>query len=200
MNLAEIKAQFVAELKADKRKAGLVSLLLVVAVFVGLRLTLRQGGEDAAPPAKASASVSTSNLPPEGSGGQAAGPAKSTSRAQRKEDYIRNLDRTIARDIFEPNPVFFPVRDMRKITRTSGQSARRTSAADQRQAHEKFIREQAKLLKLQSVVVGDMPTAIINDRVVRLGDWINGFKLVKISPQSCVVCKEDVEVPLKMEK
>ena len=203
MQLAEIKKRLVVELKADKKKAGLVAVLTIVAIFMGIRLAVSQGGKNGSSPSEASASVS--DLPSGGWGtvpyalgeGSVAG---QSAEALRRTKYIKNIDRRIVRDIFEPNQAFFPLQDQQKSTPKLQNVAPVGNPVNERAAHENVIAEQAASLSLQTIIVGSVPTAIINGRVLRVGDWINGFEIVEITAQSCVVCKEKVQVRLDMHK
>lgn len=201
MVLADIGKQVAAELKASRKKAVLVCVLVVVAMFMAVRMLASQGGRAGGSPAGASASTPASNCPPSNTDAEPGPPALSAAdrEAQKRDRYIQKLDGTIVRDIFEPNSDFFPA-----LAPQSGlpgaEGADSSPGADSRQVHEKLICGQAALLKLQSIVVGNMPTAIVNNRVLRVGDFIEGFEIVRITPHSCVVCKENVEVPLSMDK
>jgi len=197
-----MKTRLVAELKADKKKAGLVVVLIVVAMFMGIRLAVKAGGKTASAASTPSASV----LPGAGkkTGGSAGGalgggPAASKTYGQRREKYIRNLDRTIVRDIFEPDAQLFPLAV--KAAGANRQQAVATShPVDKKELQEQLTRREAASLKLQSTIVGDVPTAIINDKVLRVDDWIDGFQVIKITSQSCVVRKDKVEIQLSIDQ
>ena len=49
-------------------------------------------------------------------------------------------------------------------------------------------------------MIGGTPSAVINGRVMRVGDYIEGFKVIAIHPRSCDVKKRGVEVSLDMKK
>jgi len=201
VDLADMKRQVVAELRADKRKAGLFAVLTVVAAFLAVRLAVTSGGGKPLP-AKASASDTLVAVPVPCADSDitvADRAAEAKRQTEKRNKYIRELDPTIARDIFEPNHVFFPARESRAGQQNTKQAAL-TDEVSENQRHEKFIREQADALRLQSTILGSIPRAIINDRVLRIGDSIDGFEVVKITSQSCVVRKEEVEVHLGMNE
>jgi hypothetical protein len=126
-------------------------------------------------------------------------PARQT-QAEKRDAYIRNLDRTIKRDLFEPNVVYFPIVQTAAVDPAAKQGPTTTQPAEAaRVAHEKFIRDQAKDLKLQTTILSASPTAIIDGRVLRVEDWIRGFQVVEITSQHCVVMKEDVKVTLRLQ-
>jgi hypothetical protein len=51
---------------------------------------------------------------------------------------------------------------------------------------------------LQSTFIGSTPTAVVNGRVLRVGESINGFKVVEITARACVVEQGEVKVRLEM--
>ena len=55
-------------------------------------------------------------------------------------------------------------------------------------------------LRLETTVMGTNPTAMINGRVLRVGDSINGFTVTAIAPQACKVCRDGAEFVLAMTK
>jgi hypothetical protein len=137
-----------------------------------------------------------------GSAARAAEPSDPARRtqAQKRDAYIRNLDRTIKRDLFEPNVVYFPIVQTVLGEPVPKQGPTTTQPAEAaRAAHEKFITDQAKDLKLQTTILSASPTAIIDGRVLRVEDWIRGFQVVEITSQHCVVMKEDVKVTLRLQ-
>jgi hypothetical protein len=56
------------------------------------------------------------------------------------------------------------------------------------------LRRAAEGLRLQGTVLGTAPTAVVNGQVVKEGDEIAGFKIVRIEPGGIVVEKDDVRV------
>ncbi len=66
-------------------------------------------------------------------------------------------------------------------------------------ARKKIVLAQAQALTLQSTIVTANPTAMINDSVLRKGDWINGFQVVEITPRTCSLVKDEITVILGMK-
>ena len=62
------------------------------------------------------------------------------------------------------------------------------------------VRAQADGLSLQSTMIGSSPSAVINGHVLRVGDYIEGFRVIGIHPRSCDVKKKGIEVSLGMKK
>jgi hypothetical protein len=186
--------RLVAELKHDKKKAVLLGVLAVVAaVLVLQQVTAGTPAETSAAVTPAASSPSTSP----GSVGVTASAARNralTDAARRRNEYLQTMDREIQRDLFVPNPRFFaPQKD-------TGQQDRPEKTPEIiEQERQEAIRMQAKALTLRSTIVGTVPTAVINDMVLRKGEWVGGFEVVQIKPRSCTVRKDDVSVVLKME-
>lgn len=67
------------------------------------------------------------------------------------------------------------------------------------------IQDEAKSLRLRSIVLGQAPNAVIEvgrgeRRVVRVGQDINGFRLVSVEPGSVLLEKETVRVRLSLAR
>ncbi|HAU37238.1 MAG TPA: hypothetical protein DCX07_05925, partial [Phycisphaerales bacterium] len=71
--------------------------------------------------------------------------------------------------------------------------------AAQREQEVQAIHAQARALNLQSTMLGAVPTALLNDRVLRVGEWVNGFRVAEIGASWCVVEKSGVQIRLMMK-
>ena len=61
------------------------------------------------------------------------------------------------------------------------------------------IREQARALSVKSTVVGGMkPIAVINDRILSVGDRVLGFEIIAIRAREVEFKKDDVTLAVKM--
>jgi hypothetical protein len=201
MNVPNWKQRLTAELKRDKKKAAILGVLVVVAGVVGGRMLISRES-----PPKARASVKAEAV-------QAPRPAEPTAwpsltappraaapqtRTERQR-HLQQLQYDFHRDIFEPNLDFFVPADA-SANRTSPEAvADQDEEAQQHEAEVQVIRAQAKALMLQSTMLGAVPTAMINDRVLRVGDWVNGFEVVQIGSGECVLEKNGVRVRLEMK-
>ena len=56
------------------------------------------------------------------------------------------------------------------------------------------------MLQLESVITRNPPLVIINGEVLDRGGVINGFPVVQIEPQTCVVEKDVVKLNLVMKQ
>ena len=60
------------------------------------------------------------------------------------------------------------------------------------------LEEMAKSLRLQSVIQGDVPIVVINGKVLRIGDTIEGFEVAKFGRRWAQVTREDQTFTLTM--
>ena len=61
------------------------------------------------------------------------------------------------------------------------------------------IEAQASKLHLDSLILGNTPAAVINNRVVREGGQVDGFVLERVLKRSVILAKDQVRVELKMD-
>ena len=110
---------------------------------------------------------------------------------------IRSGERTIRRDIFRPNLDFFELIEVASKVETT---ATTNPAADEAQKRQKIIRRQATELILRSTFLSERSTAIINDKVVRIDDEIEGFRIIGIHVRACDVEKEGFQYRIIMKE
>jgi hypothetical protein len=197
------------ELKRDKKRTAVLAILVVVCAVVCIRALAKNV------PATADASVNVVALAAHGNGNTAgqlslaaaaddsAVSQADLSVAQRKDQvlgkHIQSINRKITRDIFAVRLEQFPLEAVvvQPTVEASTQPAK--ADIDPAEVQRQEIRQLAAGLSLQSTIAGSTPTAIINDRVLTIGDWISGFVVVEISDQACVVQKLDVKVTLSLK-
>jgi hypothetical protein len=180
-----LKNKLVKELMRDKKKMILLAVLLVVGVAVVGRLVLA-----GSPPAKAKAAVAS---PPRSAAPDPL-PAEPEPPDRRPDKRHEPLDTTISQDLFVASESIYgraPASSDGHRRYSSGSS---TGGASPRSE----VEQQSSMLKLQSTVVSDAPTAIINDQVLRVGDVIEGFRVVGISSRMCEVEKDSIRITLEM--
>ena len=176
-----------AEMHREPKRTSVLVVLVGILALMGVRLAV-----NAARPAPTEAVQALAAEPPQPT--VDAEFDEISRRDSRRDEYIRQIDRTISRDIFMPNPHHFPP--------TEGPTARGPKAVTMDQAGQKqqaarqVVLAQAQALVLQSTVVSDRPTAIINGQVLRVGDRIAGFEVVEISSHACKVRMNDLMVEL----
>ncbi len=202
------KERLKAELARDKKKTGVLAVMLLVAGILGGRLAITHSVPDAAaaPPTPAAAELL--------SGGAAAdwrARPRTIDRAIWAE-YVAKMDRTIDRDLFTPNLECFPLQPgARPAGADAGEETvgwfgwvRQQVRRKQRDSSDELtriraVRAQAEKLSLQSTMLGKRPTAMINGQVLYRQDEVGGFLVKRIDSNSCVVSKDGVDVELRMD-
>lgn len=190
MGINDLISRFTDELRRDKKRAAILGVLGLVGVVVLVRTV---GSGDSLPPPAAAA------VAPVVSVGNSADASAKTARLgeDRRDKYIHQIDRKITRDLFEMDPDRFPLAAPVAVVKPAA-SQPAAPAVDQAELARKAILLQSARLMLQSTAVGDSPSAIINDKVLRVGQSIMEFQVVEIAEGTCVVVKNDVTVRLQM--
>jgi len=180
----------VAELKRDKKKTIALTLLFIVAAGLCVQFLAKRGQ-----PARAVAAPAA---------GQPADPQTASANAQaadnaaeqaQRDQYIRQLDTTITRDIFAPSEKFFPVSDLDG----GGSQVVSLNSSQDRDNHRQALEQEAGRLVLRSTVVSQDPTAMINGQVLHVGEEIHGFQVIKIAPRQCLLQRSGITVVLEMD-
>jgi hypothetical protein len=70
---------------------------------------------------------------------------------------------------------------------------------EQRQILIDNVRIMAGSLKLQSIVMGAQPSAMVNGEVVQQGSDIAGFRVMRIEPRTLIVERQGVRLAIEME-
>ncbi|KPK86306.1 MAG: hypothetical protein AMJ81_01630 [Phycisphaerae bacterium SM23_33] len=214
-NMADLKGRLTAQLKRDKKKTAVLLVLLVVGGIVGIRAVLKRGAPGAAAAAVVSQAAPgpASSQQDDGMDGLASrlGMSARNSDATRQQ-YLANLDRTIARDLFRPNLAYFPPRPGKTVGGVAAPAesgwfgAVRERVLERQRAQSEHVARvrdvclEAQKLSLTSIMLGGMPAAVINGRVVRKGEIIGGFRLESIGSSKCTLSKDGVLVDLMMER
>jgi hypothetical protein len=174
------------QLTADKKKLGLMLALVGVGLVLWARLLL-QGAPEQAVAGTAGAAVSSQVL--------AAGEGQ-TGHVRRQTVEV-DLPEGIQRDLFS-----FAVGSYRR-TATEAEAeplvenkspAQPTDETLQAQA----VRQSALSLTLQTTILGENPRAVINGQVLRPGQSIQGFVLIRVMPRGVVLSRRGIEVTLEM--
>jgi len=190
----QLCARFLAELKRDKKRAAVLGVAAIVAIFVFAKLLLGGSTPARATGNSAGAAVQQSGQAAPAGAGLAA--ADDPGQPSQRPGFL--AVRTISRDLFSPNDIYFPPEQAKT---TKAQVADATTSADaEAELHQKMVLAQAQSLLLQSTMISDSATAIINGRVLRVGEWINGFEVKDVAPMACTIEKEGVSVVLKMSQ
>jgi len=193
-----LKGRLLAELRRDPKKASILGVLVLVLLIVGVREVARRAGS----PGAGSAATPRAG----GAGGEAGlrkpvnalkapGPPKGGNRQADASGPGAKLP--VDRDIFTPNMMYFPVEEAAKPSKVVSAAAVIDPNAKAEAARREVL-ARAKALSLQSTVIGAVPTAIVNGRVLRVGDWINDLQVIEINSRSCQLEKSGIRVVLEM--
>jgi len=195
------KQRVTAELLRDKKRSAILIVLLVVALILGIRLAIKQmSPAEATADVKPSAVSAGAALSPDASGVAEVGalsvrqkPIASLdapkSRAERDQS-------PIVRDIFLPNPKLFP--PVGKKDRVGSAGVDGGGEVTELHARRLRIQKEAGALHLESTIEGTVRIAIINGRVLAVGDRIKGFSVVQVRSGTCTVEKEGISLALKL--
>lgn len=174
---------FWAQLRGDPKKAAVLIVLAVVMAGVYARLFLTKGGPQevsaleaivAEVPPTAVADVTTSETTP----------------TEARERLDRPLVRKLSRD-----PFMFGSDHLVDVSNADGSETYDAFSPDPVQQ----ARAAAAELVLESTICGSMPLASINGRVIRPGEYINGFVLERVGPTRVVLRRHKVRVILTLK-
>jgi len=209
-NTTDWKRRLVREIQRDAKRTAVLGVLAVVAVVMVARAVLTRTPKSAKAAARAAARTAPPNSQPDAAGGWT--PAARREDKARREEYLANMNRRISRDLFRPNLEYFPLAGGTGAVAIARAPAGpgwfdevRDFAAEKdrsRQAERirrSTVRSEAGSLSLTSTMMGNSPIAVINGRLLRPGEKINGFRLVGISRRMCTLTKEGVTVELYMK-
>jgi hypothetical protein len=193
-----LKDRLLAGLRRDPKKASILGVLALVFLIVGVREVARRTGSPSAGSAatsRVSDAGGATGLPGPANALQAPGLPKGGNRQADSSTAIQKVP--VDRDIFTPNVAYFPVGEKTEpgTVVSSTQVIDPTAKAE---AARQEVQARAKALSLQSTVIGAVPTAIVNGRVLRVGDWISDFQVVEINSRSCQLEKSGIRVVLEM--
>ena len=181
--MSEKLRQLGAKLTSDKKKLSVSIVLVVMLLLLWGRLLLNRAPRTAVADPEATATE----------------PAAPTAGAGLPTKYYQmvyvDLPETVERDLFR-----FEISRYRSDWSPedgSGQGKSPPKSPDNELEIQK-IRQWADSLMLQAAVLGDEPKVMINDRIYRLGDRINGFVVETVESRSATLVKDDVAIRLEM--
>lgn len=196
-NTPSLHQRLIGELRADKKRAAILGIALLVAVIVGGRLLLKSSGPERAKAATPRAAAGQSPAPQAGATFVPPHLADQ-ERGSRLQNWKsrRSPDGKVTRDLFAAKLEFYTLVAPEPVKKAP---ASRPVGPDPLEI-QRAVRAEAKTLSLQSTMIGPDPSAMIGGRILRVGEWISGFRIMAIHRRSCVVEKNDVKVTLEMKK
>ncbi|MEM1211496.1 MAG: hypothetical protein AAGI68_04275 [Planctomycetota bacterium] len=164
--------ELIAKLTADKKKFGLMCLLIMVGLLLWGRLILL----DRVPKTVQADPNQQADTQPEAK----APPIVTVT-------YIGTLPQEAARDPFSiPRDRYIPAQSP---DNPGAFGNRGTVSTDELPADIEEVRGEARALRLEGVIHGVRPRVVMNGQMFKTGDTHRGFKILAIEPHSAVVLK-----------
>jgi hypothetical protein len=169
------------QLLADKKKSGAMIALLAVGLLLWGRLLLKDVPKTATAEPKQQAVEND----------QDALAILQRSQSQVEVDWPADLPR----DLF----AFDASRYRRTLTDdTVAEEEKSPRALTDKDIKIEALRRRARDLTLQSVITGSDPRAMINGRLMQVGQSVDGFELLEIHERSVILRMQDVKLRLGM--
>jgi hypothetical protein len=205
----------VRQAKADPRKASVLAVLVAVMGVMWYRVITGGGGPASASAYAAGANASASAFAP-----SPADVYRPTGRLSAAAAALQEWARTrpvvaLSRNLFVTNYDLFPL-DGGRTTPTTPTTptvyiergdgfwdrlakslADRADQIKEHRARVETIRSEAAKLKVQSTLMGASPKALVNGRLVGLGDVVASFRVTKIEARRIVVEREGIKFALR---
>lgn len=188
--MAKPKPTFVQRLTRDKRKLSMMLALCGVAMLLWGRLLLKEVPRTAVAEPDTVANASASDVA-DGTDDDTAARTPSLPRVS------LILPQRPPRDPFDFDAEGYRIVPGSEFSATGVGDGGPPLSADL-QSKLAAARELASELRLRSVVLGPEPRAVVNDRVVGLGDRVAGFTVRHIAERHVELQRQDVRVLLRM--
>jgi hypothetical protein len=202
-----------AALKADPKRTGAAAVLLAILVAMAGK-TLLRGGPGKSTPAAASAGASRGSGSARNGGGDKNASGGSLSRysaaaAVALQNWADAPPVPVSRNVFAVNMDYFPMEGSRTAQSDAPEDGfwvklekSLAQQTDQRIKHENLVAsyaQQASELKLQSIVMGSQPKAMLNGELVGEGSIVAGFRVLKIEARRLIVEREGIRLEIQMK-
>jgi hypothetical protein len=216
--------RFVAIVRKDPKRVGTLLVLVTLLLTIWVRVFLAAGTELG--PSRAGGAISSrggasgNGSTPASSRGAVDGPGAlsigpSISPANRLVDkrlrqWLAEPLRPVGRNLFAIQLNYYPVDGSRSQgLKTSGDGefwAKLEKSlmlqADQRDKRENLVANytaEAGKMRLDSIMMGPQPKAMIDGKLVTEGDFAAGFRVLKIEPRRIMVEREGIRLEIQMK-
>ena len=212
--IRKLADDLVRQAQADPKKATVLALLVAVLIVMWYRVM--SGGVPASASATPTGGVGASTAfaagpaTPTAAADPARGPRSAAATAALQDWVLRRPIAPLSRNLFAVNYDLFPTDGARapepavRVERGDGfwdQLAKSMAArADQIKEHRarvETLRAEAAKLKVQSTLMGQSPRAMVNGRLVGLGDVVASFRVTRIEARRIVVEREGIKFGLR---
>ena len=172
--------QLIRKLGSDKKKLSLAVMLSAMLLLLWGRLLLKQVPR-------------TALADPESTIAAAQGVTRVIGRLM--PTVHLDLPRTLERDMFG-----FDASGYRRIVAVQEPvtEAKSPPESPDNESEMEALGKWARGLEFQAAILGDEPTAMINDRPYRVGDRIGDFVVTEVRSRRVVLSKDDVSIRLEM--
>lgn len=173
------------QMTADKKKFGILTTMLAVGLLLWGRLILLEDVPK----------IATADPGSEQAAKSDADGAKKTKVkapfAEVKVDLVDDLAVNLfafRHDRYKPLP----------IENVDGSEVDIGNPGDDESVRRRLLEERLSSLRLQSVIQGPKPVIVVNGRLLRVGQKIDGFEVVSVNARSVELVRENLEFTLRM--
>jgi hypothetical protein len=198
------QSRFGTVISAEPKKTIALAVLLTVLSVMLARYLLSDGKPATARAASTAKSATSGKKVDIGSIGPRANPA-----AAAMQKWADAPVPPVSRNLFAVRMDYFPVDNSRTTKSDTSDEGFWTrlekslaSQADQRSKHDNLkanFMAQASELKLQSIVMGPQPTAMVNGQLVGEGSVVAGFRVLKIEARRMIIEREGIRLEIQMK-
>jgi hypothetical protein len=200
--------------KDDPKKAGILTVLVLVMLIMWAKIALT------GKPTPATAAGAVSAPAAIQVGGHTVTDNRAafsfSEHAERLSEWTREPVKPLTRNLFAVNLTYYR-RDGSNVTRETGErgfweelAKSRAAQTDQKKARQILIENlqlQASQIKLQSTLMGNVPKAMVNGKLVGVGDVVavetaearTTFRVLKIEARGMIVEHEGIKLAISMK-
>jgi hypothetical protein len=205
--------QTIRQMKQNPRRS--VVMLGLLLVLVGLWVRMLTGGTAPKPASAATGNSKSVATPTKGKSRATTPRPSSTKDAVR--DWLSGPVTPLTRNLFAINLELFPPDRSRNVAAETGQDgfwdqlekslSVQTDQLDKKLHHVSRVRQEAARLKLQTIIMGSRPRAMVNGGLVGEGDVVAigagsnriEFRVTKIEARRIIVEREGIRLELTMK-
>ena len=192
---------------ADPKKTGLLSVLMIVLVVVVGRMAMN--GRSGPSAANASSSFKGTATDSSRAGASSASQRNTSAISGALRKWSEGSVPPLSRNLFTVRIEYFPVNDSRTAELAPGEEgfwSRMEKSfrvqADQKDKRDNLVenfKAQAAQLKIESIMLGPQPRAMVNGNLVAEGSVVAEFRVLKIEPRRIVVEREGIKLAIDMK-
>jgi hypothetical protein len=197
-----------AAVRNDPRRAGILTVLVVILIVLQIRLAMKRNGAETALASSMPSSVSSRshNRAAPNTSVFATKPASSAT----VRGWIDSPPAPLTRNLFSVDLDQFAQDGSRSVSTHNAANqgfwdelaksmSSRADHKKERQIYIENLQRQAADMRLQSTVMGATPKAVINGALVGEGDVVAQFRVVKIEARRITVEREGIKLEIQMK-